>query len=92
MWNTGWNGAAIDWDAVLGEPFEVKGFNPETNNISVAVADRGNSGEVKTISFPKQGEAPMMLAVNPDVKWMKERVSIPTSWFTVPAESAEPTE
>ncbi len=92
MWNTGWKGAAIDWDAVLDEPFEVVGFNPETNNISVAVADRGNSGEVKTITFPKKGEAPMMLAVNPDVKWMKERVSIPTSWFTVPAESAEPTE
>jgi hypothetical protein len=46
---------------------------------------------VKTITFPKKGTAPMMLAVDPDVKWMKERVSIPTSWFTVPAEPAEGT-
>ena len=92
MCNTGWTGAAIDWDAVLGEPFEVKGFNPETNNISVAVADRGNSGEVKTITFPKKGEAPMMLAVNPDVNGLEGRVSAPPCWFPVAAAFAEPTE
>ena len=79
------------YTAVLDKPFEVKGFNPETNNISVSVVDKGGSGEVKTITFPKEGTAPMMLAVDPDVKWMKERVSIPTSWFTVPAEPAEGT-
>ena len=84
MWNTGWGGASIDYKAVLDEPFEVKDFNPATNNVSVSVV--GNSGfeGVKTITFPKLGEAPMMIAVDPDVKWMKERQSIPTSWFTVP--------
>ena len=88
MWNTGWKGAAINWDAVLDKPFEVTGFKAADNNISVSVVgNEGDSGKVKEITFPKQGTAPMMLAVNPDVKWMKERVSIPTDWFTTePAE------
>ena len=81
MWNTGWGGASIDYTAVLGEPFKVKGFIPDNNNISVEVVDRGGSGEVKTITFPKKGEAPMMLAVGADVNWMNERVSIPKKWF-----------
>ena len=89
MWNTGWGGAAINWDGVLGEPFEVKGFNPKTNNISVSVVDRGVSGKVNTITFPKEGKAPMMLAVDPEVKWMKERVSVPTNWFTTEEETEE---
>jgi hypothetical protein len=35
-----------------------------------------------TVSFPKEGEAPMMIAVDPTTKWMNERVSIPSTWFT----------
>lgn len=83
MLNTGRNGA-IDYDAVL-DKFEVKGWNPGTNNVSVSVVGNNGFEGVKTITFPKQGEAPMILAVDPEVKWMKERVSIPTSWFTTPA-------
>lgn len=81
MWNTGWNGSSINYTAVLGEPFKVEGFKPDKNNVSVAVVDKGNSGVVKTITFPKKGEAPMMLAVDASVNWMKERVSIPETWF-----------
>ena len=81
MWNTGWGGASINYTAVLGEPFKVEGFKPDKNNVSVAVVDKGNSGVVKTITFPKKGEAPMMLAVDASVNWMKERVSIPETWF-----------
>ena len=81
MWNTGWGGASINYTAVLGEPFKVEGFKPDKNNVSVAVVDKGNSGAVKTITFPKQGEAPMMLAVDASVNWMNERVSVPDTWF-----------
>jgi hypothetical protein len=40
---------------------------------------------VKTISFPKTGEVPMILAFDPyDYRnWMNERQSIPAEWFTV---------
>lgn len=86
MINTGWNGA-IDYNAVL-DKFEVKGWDPATNNVSVSVVNRGGSGQVNTITFPKEGTAPMMIAVDPEVKWMKERQSIPTSWFTVPEENS----
>ena len=81
MWNTGWGGANINYEAVLDEPFEVSGYNADLNNISVAVIDKGNSGVVKTITFPKKGEAPMIIAVNEDQLWMKERVSVPDSWW-----------
>lgn len=81
MWNTGWGGASINYTAVLGEPFKVEGFKPDKNNVSVEVVDKGNSGKVKTITFPKKGEAPMMLAVDASVNWMNERVSVPDTWF-----------
>lgn len=35
-----------------------------------------------TVSFPKTGEAPMMIAVDPSTNWMTERTSIPSSWFS----------
>lgn len=82
MWNTGWKGASINYTAVLGEPFKVTGFNPTSNNISVSVVgNEGNSGKVKTITFPKKGEAPMIIAVDASVNWMNERVSVPETWF-----------
>ena len=86
MWNTGWGGATIDHTAVLDKPFEVSGYIPGNNNISVTVVDRGTSGQVKTIKFPKKGEAPMIIAVDEDQYWMKERSSVPDTWFTIPEE------
>ena len=87
MWNTGWGGTEINPDDYIDEPFEVEGFIPGDNNISLTVAGRGNNTDIKEnvtkIPFPKKGEAPMIIACDPDCwEWMPERVSIPGSWWT----------
>lgn len=75
MYNTQ---GTIDYDKVLAE-FEVSGWNAGANNISVTVTEK--SGDVCTITFPKKGTAPMIIAVDPTQKWMGERKSVPSSWF-----------
>ena len=60
----------------------ISGWNPATNNISIQVEER--NGAVYTIQFPKAGEAPMIIAVEPDLQWMPERQSVPASWFYIP--------
>ena len=70
---------SIDYDAVLDE-FPVYGWAPTNNNISIVVNQK-ESGEVFNITFPKTGAAPMIIAVEPEVKWMNERVSVPKDWF-----------
>jgi len=69
----------IDYNAVLDE-FPVYGWQPTNNNVSIVVNQK-ESNEVFTITFPKKGAAPMIIAVEPEVKWMSERVSVPKSWF-----------
>lgn len=69
----------IDYNAVLVE-FPVYGWSPTNNNVSIVV-NQNKSNEVFTITFPKMGAAPMIIAVEPEVKWMDERVSVPKSWF-----------
>ena len=69
----------IDFDGVLAE-FEVTGYNYDANNITFRA--NGKDGKMYTVSFPKKGEAPMMIAVDPTTNWMTERTSIPSSWFT----------
>jgi hypothetical protein len=76
MYNTQ---GAIDYDNALAE-FEVTGWNYDNNNITFRA--NGKDGRLYTVSFPKVGEAPMMIAVEPTTKWMDERVSIPSSWFS----------
>jgi hypothetical protein len=78
MYNTSGN---IDYSAELAV-FDVTGWNPLTNNISVTVKGKGQSGTPLVIPFPKEGEVPMIIAEHPARKWMNERVSIPTEWFT----------
>lgn len=82
MLNTGVGGAA-NYSAVLAE-FPVTGWDFKTNNVSVVVGSK-QSGDVKTIAFPKTGEVPMIIAfdVNENRYWMNERQSIPAEWFTV---------
>ena len=75
MYNTQ---GTIDYDKVLAE-FEVSGWVASDNNISVTVTEK--SGNVFTITFPKKGTAPMIIAVDPTQKWMGERKSVPSSWF-----------
>lgn len=55
-------------------------WNPETNNISLDVRDM-NTGAVVTIPFGMKGQAPMMVAVEPTLKWMPERKAVPNNWF-----------
>ena len=76
MYNTQ---GTIDYDNALAE-FEVTGWNYDNNNITFRA--NGKDGRLYTVSFPKVGEAPMMIAVEPTTKWMDERVSIPSSWFS----------
>ncbi len=82
MVNTGWKGASINYNAVLAK-FDIKNndWDPAANNIVVEVDDKGATGGVKTITFPKQGTAPMMIAVDPEQNWMTERSSVPESWW-----------
>ena len=78
MYNTSGN---IDYSAELAV-FDVTGWNPLTNNISVTVKGKGESAAPQVIPFPKKGEVPMIIAEHPARKWMNERVSIPEDWFT----------
>jgi hypothetical protein len=82
MLNTGKDGP-VNYNAVLAE-FDVTGWDFKTNNVSVVAGSKA-SGDVKTITFPKKGEVPMIIAfdVNDYRKWMNERQSIPAEWFTV---------
>ncbi|MCR5579154.1 MAG: hypothetical protein K6F74_08105 [Prevotella sp.] len=81
MLNTGWQGSAISYGAEL-DKFEVSGYDPSSNNISVTVQGRGGSGDVMVITFPKKGKAPMIIALDASNNWMDERSSVPTGWFT----------
>ena len=67
--------------------FEVSGWNINTHNLSIEVQQpQGNSTSdiVFHIKFPKEGEAPMIVAVDPWQTWMGERQSVPESWFYIP--------
>jgi len=79
MLNTGWGNTPIYRTGLQSElaKFPVEGWKPEENNVSVTVVGQGGSDDVKTITFPKKGEAPMMLAVDPDTDWMSERQRVP---------------
>lgn len=82
MMNTG-IGSAIDYNAVLDQfNIENKDWNPESNNISITVDGRGGNAGVQVIPFPKEGEIPMIIAVDPTWNWMSERQSVPADWFT----------
>lgn len=60
----------------------IGGWNPDKNNVSIEVQQK--NGAFYTIQFPKAGEAPMIIAVDPDQKWMPERKCVPSSWFYIP--------
>ncbi len=60
--------------------YDITGWLPDQNNISVKVKEQ--SDIVYTITFPKKGTAPMIIAVDPTQHWMEERQSIPASWWT----------
>lgn len=43
-----------------------------------------------TFAFPTTGECPYIIATNQNVQWMKELITIPTSWFTVTPKNNNP--
>ena len=85
MLNTGWGGTTIYRSGLQSElaKFDVTGWVPDDNNISVTVAGQGDNG-VQTIKFPKAGEAPMIIAVEKTQDWMTEKNSVPSDWFYIP--------
>jgi hypothetical protein len=50
------------------------------HNVSIEVEQKNNEGVFK-VQFPKAGEAPMIIAVDPSQGWMTERQSVPADWF-----------
>ena len=66
------------------ETFEVKGYNMNLHNVSVKVKQNNSSEVYNEVKFPKAGEAPMIIAVDPTQNWMPERQSVPESWFYIP--------
>lgn len=64
--------------------YDVTGWNINSHNISVQVQQKDNQGVYNNVVFPKAGEAPMIIAVDPSQNWMPERQSVPESWFYLP--------
>lgn len=60
--------------------FTVKGWKPGENNISIKVRENKN-GSIYTVTFPEEGEIPMIIATDPEVVWMEERIPITKEWF-----------
>lgn len=63
--------------------FTVTGWNPATNNISVSVASQTQNNVIIELPFPKQGEIPLIIAVDTFVEWMGERQSLPDDWYYI---------
>ena len=75
-------------EGILGsdpdEKYEITGWDKDQHNISIKVKQSKNSTVYNNVVFPKAGEAPMIIAVDPTQTWMKERQSVPESWFYIP--------
>jgi hypothetical protein len=71
------------WDDNLAE-FEVKGWEPGNNNVTVDVKSNVSGDVIIKIPFPKTGEVPMIIAVKGFVDWQLERVSLPQDWWYIP--------
>lgn len=80
MYNTK---ATPKWDENLAE-FDVTGWNPQNNNITVLVKSNVSGDVIIEIPFPKTGEVPMIIAVKEFVDWQLERVSLPEDWWYIP--------
>lgn len=66
--------------------FAVTGWDKNNHNISVRVKQAQNSTVYNNVKFPKSGEAPMIVAKDPQVEWMPERQHVPETWFYIPTE------
>ena len=59
------------------ETFAVTGWDINNHNISIKVRQNASSSVYNNVLFPKAGEVPMIIAVDPSTNWMEERVSVP---------------
>ena len=76
------------WDEALVE-FTVKDWNPATDNITVTANSVDNDGVIITIPFPREGEVPMIIAVDTFVDWQLEKKSLPKDWWEPVEETKE---
>ena len=83
MKNTGWDGA-INYNGQIGDKFDIKNMEWDSvnDNISIEVEGKDGYSGVHYIPFPKEGEIPMIIAVDTSVNWMYERNSVPNSWIS----------
>ena len=83
MVNTGWDGA-INYNGQIGEKFDIinKDWDSVHDNISIEVEGKDGYSGVHYIPFPKEGEIPMIIAVDTSVNWMHERNSVPDKWIS----------
>lgn len=72
--------------ADIEEKYEVSGWDKNLHNIGVKVKQAENTTVYNNVVFPKAGEAPMIIAVEPTQAWMTERQSVPDTWFYIPTE------
>lgn len=77
-----------DYTAKLAE-FPVTGWSPENNNVSLTVESRENNDVILEVPFPKQGEAPMIIAWNTYINWQTERDALPGKWWYLIGSSEE---
>ena len=82
MVNTGVDGA-INYGAVIDQ-FNInnKDWDAAKDNISIEVEGKDGYTGVYYIPFPKDGEIPMIIAVDPSVNWMHERNGVPKKWIS----------
>jgi hypothetical protein len=78
------NTSNIDYDLCL-DAFEVSGWNPNANNVSVTVEDK--DGYKYGLPFPEKGDIPFIIATYDGKYWMSERQRIPgLDWLALPNE------
>ena len=72
----------VDYSKSLAD-FEVTGWDPSQNNVSVEVV--GKDGYKWVLNFPEVGKVPFIVATADGKEWMNERVGVPNIvWFGLP--------
>ena len=77
-----YNTDPIDGAKVLAE-FDVEGWDPATNNVTVLVKAKESGDVIIKIPFPKKGEVPMIIAFDTFYAWMAEKDPLPEDWWYI---------
>ena len=80
----------VNWEESYDE-FDVDGWVPASNNIEVSVIvkedkvnESGAGNVIIKIPFPRQGEVPMIIAMDPIANWNYEWDELRSDWWTRP--------